>query len=77
MDTDYRKALYLTTRITMESDNYLCIDNYKKILTASENFIKLRTVDKIIEVWGFELSLENLSESSIVIEGRIKSLEIS
>lgn len=77
MDTDFRKSLYLNTRITMESDNYLCVDNYKKILTASENFIKIRTVDKMLEIWGFDLSLENLSESSIVIEGRIKSLEIS
>ena len=63
-------------RITMVGFNRLLIENYKGILEYEEFFIKINTYIGIININGFNLELNNLTDDDILITGKIDSIDI-
>ena len=56
--------------------NELIIENYKGILEYEEFYIKLNTFIGIININGFNLKLEKMTEDSLKIIGKIESLDL-
>ncbi len=56
--------------------NELIIENYKGILEYEEYYIKLSTFIGSININGFNLRLDKMTEDSLKITGKIESLDI-
>lgn len=54
----------------------MVIENYKGILQYEDFFVKISTHIGSININGFNLKLENMSEDNIKITGKIESLDI-
>jgi sporulation protein YqfC len=69
------KVFYMSTHILMTDNNRLEIENVKKILEYSDNFIRVLTSTLILSVWGNSLSADDYNMSGIAISGEISSIE--
>lgn len=63
-------------KITIISFDEILIENYKGILEYEEFFIKVDTEIGTININGYKLTLEQITEDDIGIKGTIKSLEL-
>ena len=71
-----RELSNLETKITIIGFNEMLIENYKGILEYEEFYIKIKTDLGNININGFNLSLEQVTEDDISVKGKIESLEI-
>lgn len=62
-------------RITILGFEELLIENYKGILEYEEFFIKISTFIGNININGFNLSLNQMTEDDIIIKGKIDSID--
>ena len=62
-------------KITILGFNQLLIENYKNILEYEEFFIRINTFIGVININGFALSLEEMTEDDILIKGKIDSVD--
>lgn len=63
-------------KITMISFDEMFIENYKGILEYEEFFIEVATEVGTININGYKLTLEQITEDDIGIKGIIKSIEL-
>ncbi len=63
-------------KITIISFDEILIENYKGILEYEEFFIKVDTEIGIININGYKLTLEQITDEDIGIKGSIKSIEL-
>ena len=63
-------------KIIITGFNELIIENYKGILQYEEYYIKLSTFIGSININGFNLKLDKMTEDSLKITGKIESLDI-
>lgn len=63
-------------KVVITGFNELIIENYKGILEYEEYYIKLSTFIGCININGFNLKLDKMTEDSLKILGKIDSLEI-
>lgn len=56
--------------------NELVIENYKGILEYEEYFIKLSTFIGSININGFNLKLDKMTEDNLKITGKIESIDL-
>ncbi len=63
-------------KIIITGFNELVIENYKGILEYEEYYIKLSTFIGSININGFNLKLDKMTEDSLKITGKIESLDI-
>lgn len=63
-------------KITIISFDEMFIENYKGILEYEEFFIKVATEIGTININGYKLTLEQITEDDIGIKGIIKSIEL-
>lgn len=54
----------------------MIIENFKGILEYEEFFVKINTHIGIININGFHLNLENMTNDDIKVTGRIDSIDI-
>ena len=54
----------------------MIIENFKGILEYEEFFIKINTHIGIININGFNLNLENMTNDDIRVTGKIESMDI-
>lgn len=54
----------------------MIIENYKGILEYEEFFVRINTHIGIININGFNLNLENMTNDDIKVSGKIESMEI-
>lgn len=54
----------------------LIVENYKGILEYEEFFVRINTHIGIININGFGLNLENMTNDDIKVTGKIESLEV-
>ena len=62
--------------LTITGQNDLTVENYKGILEYEEFYIKLSTKIGLININGFNLTLEQVTEDDISIKGKIESVSI-
>ena len=63
-------------KIIISGFNELFIENYKGILEYEEYFIKLGTFIGCINIHGFNLKLDKMTEDNLKIEGKIETIDI-
>ncbi len=63
-------------KITIISFDQILIENYKGILEYEEFFVKIDTEIGIVNINGYKLTLEQITEDDIEIKGTIKSIEL-
>lgn len=63
-------------KITITGFNELIIENYKGILGYEDYYIKLNTYIGSININGFGLNLDKMTEDCLKITGKIESLDI-
>lgn len=63
-------------KIIIAGFNELFIENYKGILEYEEYYIKLNTYIGNININGFSLKLDKMTEDSLKVTGKIESIDI-
>ena len=63
-------------KITIISFDEILIENYKGILEYEEFFIKVDTEIGTVNINGYKLTLEQITEEDIGIKGKIKSIDL-
>ena len=64
------------TKISIIGFDEMLIENYKGILEYEEFYIKVKTTIGNINISGFKLELEEVTEDDISIKGKIESIDI-
>lgn len=63
-------------KITIIGFDEIMIENFKGILEYEEFFVRINTHIGIININGYNLSLENMTDDDIKVKGKIESLDI-
>ena len=63
-------------KITITGFNELILENYKGILEYEEFFSSISTYIGIVNINGFNLNLEKMTNDDIKITGKIENIEI-
>jgi len=71
-----REINHKISKITIISFDELLIENYKGILEYEEFYIKINTEIGTININGFNLTLEQITEDDIVVKGIINSIDL-
>ena len=64
------------TKFTIIGFDEILIENYKGILEYEEFYIKINTSIGNVNINGFNLNLEQVTEDDIAIKGKIESIDI-
>ena len=64
------------TKITIIGFDEMLIENYKGILEYEEFYIKIKTDIGNININGFQLRLEQVTEDDISVKGKIESIDV-
>ena len=64
-----------TPKITITGFNEMIIENFKGILEYEEFFIRVCTYIGNININGFELKLNQITDESVSITGKIENLD--
>lgn len=62
-------------KLTTLGFNELLIENYKSILEYQDFFIRVNTHIGIININGFELTMNEMTVDDIMINGKIESID--
>ena len=63
-------------KITITGFNEMIIENFKLILEYEDYYIRINTSLGIINVNGYELRLENMTNDDIKVTGKIEKFDI-
>lgn len=63
-------------KITITGFDEMIIENFKGILEYEEFFVQINTHIGIININGYGLALENMTNDDIKVKGKIESIEI-
>lgn len=64
------------TKVTIISFDEILIENYKGIMEYEEFFVKINTEIGIININGFNLNLEQMTDEDILVKGIINSIDL-
>lgn len=62
-------------RLTIIGFNEILIENYKNILEYEEFYIKINTHTGVLNINGYNMNLEQMTEDDIKVIGRIESID--
>lgn len=65
-----------TPKITITGFNELIIENFKGILEYEDYYVRINTTLGIININGFDLKLENMTNDDLKVNGKIESIDI-
>lgn len=71
-----REISGIEPKITIIGFDEMLIENYKGILEYEEFYIKVNTSIGNININGFNLGLEQVTEDDISVKGKIESIDI-
>ncbi len=74
---DLTKEIYSNTpKISILGFDEMVIENYKGILEYEEFFVRISTYIGIVNINGYNLKLENMTDDDIKVTGKIESFEL-
>lgn len=62
-------------KVTILKFEELLIENYKGILEYQDFFVRIQTYIGIININGFQLSLEEMTSDDVIVKGKIESVD--
>ena len=65
-----------TPKITITGFNEMIIENFKGILEYEDYYIRINTSLGIVNINGYELKLENMTNYDIKVKGKVESIDI-
>ncbi len=71
-----REINHKISKITIISFEELLVENYKGILEYEEFYIKINTDIGTVNINGFNLTLEQITEDDIAVKGIINSIDL-
>lgn len=71
-----REISSVNPKVTIIGFDEMLVENYKGILEYEEFYIKINTAIGNINVNGFNLNLEQVTEDDIAVKGKIESIDI-
>lgn len=63
-------------KLTITGFNEIIIENFKGILEYEDYYIRISTSLGIVNINGYELKLENMTNDDIKVTGKIESIDI-
>ena len=63
-------------RITITGFDEIIIENFKGILEYEKFFVRIRSIIGLINISGYNLNLENMTNDDIKVKGKIESIEL-
>lgn len=63
-------------KISITGFEEMIIENFKGILEYEEFYVRVKTQIGIININGYNLNLENMTDDDIKVSGKIESLDI-
>lgn len=63
-------------KITIMGFGKIMVENYKGILEYENFFIRLNTYIGVININGFNLSLNEMTDENLLITGKIESIDL-
>ena len=63
-------------KIIITGFDEMIIENFKGILEYEEYFVRINTHIGIININGFNLNLENMTDDNIKVTGKIENFEV-
>lgn len=63
-------------KITITGFDEMVIENFKGILEYEEFFVRINTHIGIVNINGFNLNLENMTNDDIKVTGKLESIEL-
>lgn len=63
-------------QITISGFDEMIIENFKGILEYEDYYIRINTSLGIININGYELKLENMTNDDIKVKGKVESIDI-
>ena len=63
-------------KISLIGFDELIVENYKGILEYEEFFVRIRTYIGVVNINGYNLNLENMTNDDIKVKGKIESIDI-
>ena len=64
------------TKVTIISFDEIMIENYKGIMEYEEFYVKINTEMGVININGFNLNLEQMTNDDILVKGVINSIDL-
>ena len=64
------------TKVTIISFDEILIENYKGIMEYEEFFVKINTEIGVININGFNLNLEQMTNDDVLVKGVINSIDL-
>ena len=64
------------TKVTIISFDEILIENYKGIMEYEEFFVKINTEIGVININGFNLNLEQMTNEDVLVKGVINSIDL-
>lgn len=64
------------TKVTIISFDEILIENYKGIMEYEEFFVKINTEIGVININGFNLNLEQMTNEDVLVKGIINSIDL-
>lgn len=65
-----------TPKMIITGFNELIIENFKGILEYEDYYVRVNTHVGIININGFELKLENMTNDDLKVTGKIEQIEL-
>lgn len=69
--------VYLDTYLHLHGNRRLRIENCRRIIEYNEVLVRLQTLDMIIEIWGKDLRVSDYNDSSVIVTGKISSVNLT
>ena len=69
--------VYLDTYLHLHGNQRLRVENCRRILEYNDVLVRLQTVDMIVEIWGSRLRVADYNDSSVIVTGKISSLNLT
>lgn len=63
-------------KLTITGFNEMIIENFKGILEYEDYYIRINTSLGIVNINGYELKLENMTNDDIKVTGKVESIDI-
>lgn len=70
-----REVASTDVKITILGFNEILIENYKNILEYGEVFVKINIFEGTVNIHGFNLKLEQMTDDDIKVIGKIDSID--
>lgn len=73
----FREMLCLNSYISIIDDSSVLVENCRSINECNEIMVRVSTKENDVEIWGSELKVTNYTNTSMLVEGRINSVNVT